>query len=54
MHGIYAYAGMRIYLTMRLTTKANTEITYERKFETNYCKTQIMLLVKRAINLSIL
>ena len=40
MHELYAYAGMRIYLTMRLTTKANNEINYENKFETNYCKTR--------------
>ena len=39
MHELYAYAGMRIYLTMRLTTKANTEINYERKYEINYNKT---------------
>ena len=28
MHELYAYVGMRIYSTMRLTTKANTEINY--------------------------
>ena len=39
MHEIYAYAGMRIYLTMKLTTKANTEINYESKYEANFCKT---------------
>ena len=36
MHELYAYAGMRIYLTMRLTTKANTKINYESKYEINY------------------
>ena len=39
MHELYAYAGMRIYLTMRLTTKAKSGINYENKSETNYCKT---------------
>ena len=39
MRELYAYAGMRTYLTTRLTTKANTKINYERKSETNYCKT---------------
>ena len=39
MHELYAYVGMRIYLTMRLTTKENTEINYESKSKTNYCKT---------------
>ena len=39
MHELYAYAGMIIYLTMRLTMKENTEINYEIKYETNYCKT---------------
>ena len=39
MHELYAYAVMRIYLTMRLTTKANTEINYESKYEINYYKT---------------
>ena len=39
MHELYAYAGMRIYLIMQLTTKENTEINYERKSKTNYCKT---------------
>ena len=28
MNELYAYAWMRIYLTMRLTMKANTEINY--------------------------
>ena len=37
---LYAYAGMRIYLTMRLTTKENTEINYESKYETNYYRTR--------------
>ena len=36
MHELYAYAWMRIYLTTRLTMKANTEINYESKSETNY------------------
>ena len=40
MHELYAYAGMRIYLTMKLTTKSNTEINYKRKSEANYCKTR--------------
>ena len=40
MHELYAYAGMRIYLTMRLTTQENTKINYERKSKTNYCKTR--------------
>ena len=39
MHGLYAYVGLRIYLTMQITTKANTKINYENKYETNYCKT---------------
>ena len=39
MHGLYAYAGMRIYLTMRLTTKQNTEINYKNKYEINYYET---------------
>ena len=39
MHELYAYAGMRIYLTMRLTTKANTKINYESKSKTDYYKT---------------
>ena len=39
MHELYAYAGMRIYLTMQLTTKANIEINYKGKSETNYSKT---------------
>ena len=38
MHELYAYVGMRIYF-MWLTAKANTEINYEIKSETNYCKT---------------
>ena len=38
MHELYAYAGMRIYLTMCLITKANTEINYEIKYEINYNK----------------
>ena len=38
MHELYAYVGMRIYLTMQITTKENTEINYEIKYETNYCK----------------
>ena len=40
MHELYAYAGLRIYLNMRITTKENTEINYESKSETNYCKTR--------------
>ena len=40
MHELYAYAGMRIYLTMRLTMKENTEINYESKYEINYYKTR--------------
>ena len=40
MHELYAYAGMRIYLTMWLITKANTEINYESKYEINYNKTK--------------
>ena len=52
MHELYAYAGMRIYLTMWLTTKENTEINYESKYET--IEKEIMLQVKRATNLSIL
>ena len=39
MHKLYAYAGMRIYLTMRLTAKASTEINYESKGEINHYKT---------------
>ena len=39
MHERYAYAGMRIYLNMRLTTKENTKIIYESKYEINYYKT---------------
>ena len=39
MHELYVYEGMRIYLTMRLTTKANTEINYESKYEINHYKT---------------
>ena len=39
MHELYAYAGMRIYLTTQLTTKENTEINYESKYETSFCKT---------------
>ena len=39
MHELYAYAGLQIYLTMRITMKENIEINYERKSETNYCKT---------------
>ena len=38
MHELYAYAGMRIYLTMQSTTKTYTEINYGRIYETNYCK----------------
>ena len=38
MHELYACAGMRIYVPMRLIMKENTEINYESKFETNYCK----------------
>ena len=38
MHELYAYAGMRIYLTMWLTTKENIEINYESKYEINYYK----------------
>ena len=38
MHELYAYARLRIYLTMRITKKENTEINYESKSETNYCK----------------
>ena len=52
MHELYAYARLRIYLTIRLTTKANTEINYEIKYET--IEQEIMLQVKRATNLSIL
>ena len=40
MHELYAYVGLRIYLTMRINTKANAEINYEIQFETNYCKTR--------------
>ena len=40
MHELDAYAGMRICLSMWLTTKGNTEINYEIKYETNYCKTR--------------
>ena len=39
MHELYAYLGMRIYLTMWLTTKENTKINYESKYEINYYKT---------------
>ena len=39
MHELYAYAGLQIYLTMRITMKSNTEINYESKSKTNYCKT---------------
>ena len=39
MHELYAYAGMRIYLTMRLTMKENTKINYESKYEINYYRT---------------
>ena len=39
MHELDGYAGMRICLTMWLTTKANTEINYESKYEINYYKT---------------
>ena len=38
MYELYAYAGLQIYLTMRITTITNTEINYESKYETNYCK----------------
>ena len=38
MHELYAYAGMRIYLTMQLTTKENIEINYESKYEINHYK----------------
>ena len=38
MHELYAYARMRIYLTMLLTTKANTKINYESKYEINHYK----------------
>ena len=40
MHELYAYAGMKIYLTMWLTMKENTEISYESKSKTTYCKTR--------------
>ena len=40
MHELYAYAGMRIYLTIRLTMKENTEINYESKYEINHYKTR--------------
>ena len=39
MHKLYAYARLQIYLTMRITTKKNTEINYESKYEINYYKT---------------
>ena len=39
MHELYAYAVLRIYLTMQITTKTNTEINYESKYEINYYKT---------------
>ena len=37
MHELYAYAGLRIYLTMQITMKANTEFNYKNKSEINYC-----------------
>ena len=40
MYELYAYAGMIIYLTMQSTMKANIEINYKSKSETNYCKTR--------------
>ena len=40
MHELYAYAGLRIYLTMQITMKSNNEINYESKSKTNYCKTE--------------
>ena len=48
MHELYAYAGMRIYLTMWLTTKANTDINYERKYEINYYKTRNYAISKKS------
>ena len=54
MHELYAYAGTRIYLTMWLPTKANTEINYEANMKLITIKQEIMLQVKTTINLSIL